>query len=221
MCGRFAQAVPLGKLKKIDLFNDLEQAFNESYNVTPGEDAGIIIYRGRVEFLASKWGFTAQYGKKGVRPQLIINARSETVHEKFTFKKPFENSRCIIPVNGFYEWMVSGKDREPLFIFSQSSSPGEDLLFLAGLYRFTPDKQLVFTVITREAAGVLKKIHDRMPVCIPAAKLRNWLYPGTPADELMIIMNEDFIKDFTFHQVSHAVNNPSNKTAECIIPVLK
>lgn len=221
MCGRFAQAVPLGKLKKIDLFGNFNEPISESYNVTPGETAGIIIYRNKPELIISKWGFTTSYIRKGSAPKIIINARSESVAEKFTFKKAFQQARCVIPVSGFYEWKLVESIKEPIFIYELSpESVDSSLLFLAGLYQVADDDQLLFTVVTRQSEGILKEVHDRMPVCIPQVKLKNWLTPQTAPEELFRIMNTDYIKEFGYHPVSRAVNNPSNKTKECTIQTL-
>ncbi len=221
MCGRFAQAIPLGKLKKIDLFSDFGHSVTESYNVTPGENAGIIVYREKAQLVDSKWGFTGQYVKKGTTPKPIINARSESVAEKFTFKKSFQQYRCVIPVSGFYEWKVSGSVKESLFIYPENSEDDDPgLLFLAGIYQVTTGNQLLFAVITRGSAGILKEIHDRMPVGIPKDMLKYWLNPQTPAREVLNIMNVKYVSDFRFHQVSRAVNNPANKSKEFINPAL-
>lgn len=222
MCGRFAQAVPLGKLKKIDLFSDIDGSIIESYNVTPGESAGIIIYRNKPELIISKWGFTTGYSRQSSAPKIIINARSESVAEKFTFKKAFQQARCVIPASGFYEWRLVNGAKEPMFIYPHSpDTEDSSLLFLAGLYQVTADDQLLFTVVTRQSEGILKEVHDRMPVCIPQSKLKNWITTQTAAEELFSIMNTDYFKEFRYHPVSRAVNNPSNKTKECSIPLNK
>lgn len=219
MCGRFAQAVPLGKLKKIDIFRDIDQTINESFNITPGENASIILFRGKAELTISRWGFPGQIVKKGTAPKLIINARSESVAEKFSFRKSFQQCRCIIPVTGFYEWKKTGRSKEPLFIYPGNSGKDDPgILFLAGIYRVTTEDQMLFTVITRESAAILKEIHDRMPVCIPLESLEYWLNPLTPLDDLLHLMNSGYVSEFRFHPVSPAVNNPANKTSECITP---
>lgn len=221
MCGRFAQALPLGKLKKIELFSNLDDYITESYNVAPGDDAGIIIYREKPELVISRWGFTGQTGSKGSAPRLIINARSESVAGKFIFKKSFQQYRCVIPVSGFYEWKHSGTVKEPMFIYPASDGTDDSsIFFLAGIYRAADDK-ILFTVITRDSTGLLKDIHDRMPVCIPQSKLKNWLTPHTDAREVQDIMINGYISEFSYQPVSNVVNNPSNKTIECITPPAK
>lgn len=221
MCGRFAQAVPLGKLKKISLFNDFNQTINESYNITPGENACIILYRLKAEQEISRWGFPGQTVKKGAAPKPIINARSESVAEKFTFRKSFRECRCIIPVTGFYEWKKNDQGKEPFFIYPEvSGNDDSGILFLAGLYMVAADDQLRFTIITRESAGSLKEIHDRMPVCIKQENLEHWLNPQTMTNELLHLINSGYLSEFRLHPVSSAVNNPSNKTKECITPVI-
>lgn len=219
MCGRFAQSVPLGILKKIDIFSDFDQSPHISYNTTPGENADIIIFREKPEIINSKWGLVSQYGKNGNSPKLIINARSETAAEKFTFKKLFHHHRCIIPVSGFYEWEYSDKLKKPFYIYpAGNEADNTSLLFMAGLYQIAASDRIMFTVLTRESSEHLKFIHNRMPVCIPPEKLLPWLRPDTPVEELFNILEKHHISEFRFHSISDTVNNPSNKSEECIRP---
>ena len=221
MCGRFAQAIPLGKLKKIDLFNDLTGDVSESYNVTPGENAAIIYFNQKPEMTCSKWGLAGPFHTTGRGPRLIINARSESVSEKFFFKKAFRNSRCVVPVSGFYEWKSFGRIKTPWFIYSnECESPDFIPLFLAGIYLSSAEGGLTFAVITRESSGQLCELHDRMPVVIPDEKLFTWLNPESSPDELLQLMHSGFFKEFKMHNISGAVNNTSDKSIECVKPAV-
>ncbi len=219
MCGRFAQAVPLGMLNRIDIFSNLNQQVLQSYNVTPGEMASIILFREQPEIVISRWGFIIRHTKKPGADKLVINARSESCAEKYLFKNSFLYHRCLIPVSGFFEWKHEGAVKNPYFIYPDPSRNNDfSVLFLAGLYTITQDNSLLFTVITRESSKNLRHIHGRMPLCIIPSELYSWLNPQTSEDYLSVMINKCYVSEFGTHRVSGAVNNATDKTENCIKP---
>jgi putative SOS response-associated peptidase YedK len=107
----------------------------------------------------------------------MFNARAETLAEKPSFKQAFKKRRCLIPVDGFYEWQKSGKGKRPLCCSLKSGRP----FGLAGLYEtwVSPDKGYIHTctIITTDANDLIRPIHDRMPVILPREKEAAWLDP--------------------------------------------
>ena len=150
-----------------------------SLAVEPGRDvrpsdASAVICR-REEGLAAvnmRWGFSNPY-KKG----LVINARAETVREKKLFCDSIENRRCIIPASGFYEW-------DPYKARYRFRLPGNELILLAGIYH---EEQGLprYTVLTTEANGSMKPVHDRMPVMIGRDELRSWILDNERLSEFL------------------------------------
>jgi len=123
-----------------------------------------------------KWGFPnfKQPGK------VIINARSETVHEKPTFRNLLFTQRCLVPASGFYEWKAAGEKaaagkKEKYFI--RTSKNG--LMYMAGLYNSYIDKNGIpftgFVIITTEANEQMSQIHDRMPVILSGPESEAWI----------------------------------------------
>ena len=108
------------------------------------------------------WGFP-NFRSKGV----IINARAETAAEKKLFGASLASRRCIIPSTGFYEWDAEKKK----FLFNM---PDSGMLYMAGLYnRFDGEDR--FVILTTEANGSIAAVHDRMPVIVPKAGIRDWI----------------------------------------------
>jgi putative SOS response-associated peptidase YedK len=109
-----------------------------------------------------KWGFPNKY-HSGVH----INARSESVHERFLFAKPFEATRCVVPATGFYEWTHDSKGRAvDKYFFTDKNGP---IMYMAGIYdHFTIEGEsyYAFCILTAAANDDVKDIHDRMPVCM-------------------------------------------------------
>lgn len=112
----------------------------------------------------TKWGFTGF--KKG---QLMINARSESVEQKKTFAKPFQDNRCVFPMTGFYEWDQDKKK----FLFTK-----DKVMYVAGFYRIHHSAEGIETesiIMTTEPNQSVSKIHDRMPLIIEKKDINSWI----------------------------------------------
>ncbi|MDT2422394.1 SOS response-associated peptidase family protein [Enterococcus avium] len=109
----------------------------------------------------TKWGFEGF--KKG---QLFINARSESVEEKKTFSKHFRESRCIFPMNGFYEWNSDKKK----FLFTGNN----EVIYVAGFYRIH-ENVAESIIMTTEPNAAVSPIHDRMPLIIEKSDIDKWV----------------------------------------------
>jgi len=149
--------------------------------VFPTDVAPVIIGAGdaAVSFENLRWGFKKWDGK-GV----IINARSETVETKGMFKHLLAVGRCVVPAGEYYEWKAEGKKKVKHFIKDAAGH----ILFMAGLYRDTPDGR-EFVILTKEAVGGAEKIHDRMPVLLRANQMEDWLGGTLPID---VVVEPDF-----------------------------
>jgi len=222
MCGRFAQAIPLGSLKKIDLFSRIEGFIPESYNVAPGEEPAIITNHEGYMLQQSVWGFVNPLIKNNNKKQSFINARSETAADKFYFRQAFKKGRCLIPVNGFYEWRKTGKEKIPFYISAGGEkSIEEDILFLAGIYSQAAGDtgRTTFAILTRDALPPVSEIHDRMPVIIATEGITTWLNESSEADELMKIITADYSNALKMHRVSPLVNSPRYKEKDAVTAI--
>lgn len=123
-----------------------------------------------------KWGYEVSF-RKG----LLINARSETILEKKTFKKDFLERRCIVPASGFYEW-----DKEKNKYIFQSQD--DEALYIGGVFR-QHENASEYVILTKAPVEPVVAIHDRMPVIIPHSKAKEWLY-DTNAAMGMVTQND-------------------------------
>jgi putative SOS response-associated peptidase YedK len=165
--------------------------------------------------------------------QKMINARSETIAEKAAFKGDFKKHRCIIPMDGFYEWAAgveggpvtkAGKPaKRPHFIHRIDGEP----LAVAGLWSEWKDRSEgpevpwlhSATIVTTSANGTMSAIHDRMPVILPKAMWHLWLDPSNQNIDMLsklLVPAPDTL--LTMHEVSPDVNNVRNKDASLIEP---
>lgn len=168
MCGRFSLDASIDVLiERYKARSTVE--FEAQEEVFPTNSIPIVINNGNNEIRMMKWGFIFEFTK---RP--IINARAETVDIKQSFRYPFFNKRCIIPVTSFFECEnVDGKK------IKRKISTEEDIFSLAGLYNTFQAKDgkvyEAFTIITTEANEYMKNIHHRMPVILPREVEELWL----------------------------------------------
>jgi putative SOS response-associated peptidase YedK len=216
MCGRFTQKSERKVLQEEFFIQEFTDEIVVSYNVAPGQKAGVIINDGSNRYSQFKWGLVPSWAKDPKIGYKMINARVETVTEKPSFRKAFDNRRCIIPADGFYEWQKSQQYKIPYYIYRESEKP----LGLAGLWEKwkTDDGPplYTFTIITTEANESLSSIHSRMPVILSEEKREAWLTEGVDVRELVDPYNRE---DVVYHEVSRYVNSPQNNSPECIVPV--
>lgn len=152
--------------------NDMIQNLIPKYNIAPTMPIPVLLNNGN--YLYSHFGFLPSWAKQ--RSSMNINARSESIFEKQTFRDSFKFKRCIIPINGFYEWKVEDKEKTPYFVSSNESS----YMALAGIWDEWFDSELnmnIVTValITCDANDKLSKVHHRMPVVLQKEDFSIWL----------------------------------------------
>lgn len=179
------------------------------FNVAPTSLLWTVIDRGSDahRLVPSRWGLVPRWAKDTSGASKLINARSEGLHERPTYRPLLARHRCVVPVTGFYEW---GPDRNPRYVYDGGELPLE----LAGLWTTwrSPDGLEVrsCTVLTAESEGPLAEFHHRMPVALDPADRQAWLDPEPlHPDEIATVVDRArhrSLQRWTWHQVSRAVN---------------
>lgn len=208
MCHRFSLGNKQYVKEKYTLLNpEILDNFNPNYNIAPSSYAPVILKNNKgYHVKLMKWGLVPSWAKDPSIGNGMANARIETLEIKPSFKNLLRNNRCIIPAEGFYEWLHKGKEKLPYFIYNQNSK----LLSLAGLYETWKDaggKELeTFTIITTDSKGDISKIHERMPVVLNTKNEEEWLNKNdTPLETLNMNSQPLEIKP-----VSQKINSPQN-----------
>jgi putative SOS response-associated peptidase YedK len=149
----------------------------------------------------------------------MINARSETLLERPSFKQLVATRRCLVPADGFYEWRREGNRKVPMWITLKSREP----FAFPGLWDCWIDRDsgtqlYTFTIITTRANALVRRIHERMPVIYDAAMGRQWLDGpfGARAMALDLVLQPLPSDRMEAHEVSALVNSPENDSAACI-----
>ncbi|MFJ5548146.1 SOS response-associated peptidase [Streptomyces sp. NPDC093225] len=242
MCGRYASSrapEDLAGLFEAELDPD-RGVPGPSWNVAPTDEVWTVLERvdkGTGEVLRRlrpvKWGLVPSWAKDPSVGSRMINARVETVHEKPAYRKAFTRRRCLLPADGFYEWVAvpaSGTAKaykQPYFI-----RPADDgVMAMAGLYEFWRDKSVeddddpaawltTATILTTEATDEAGRIHPRMPLALHPDDYATWLDPAHQhTDDLRALLHTPADGRLTATAVSTAVNSVRNNGPHLLEPV--
>ena len=217
MCGRFVNLNKVNKINKIFEIDKLEN-FNGiiSYNIAPSQSSIMITNYEFLKIEKAKWGFKF-FDKKNNLEKNIINARLETINDRILFKESFQKRKCIIPANGYYEWVTKNNIKMPYFIHIFE----KQTFYFAGIWKylnFHKNTLKVFVIITQSANSFLNKIHQRMPVTLTLDEAKNYLEDRS-SNYLTNNFNSKIEKYLDFFKVSKFVNNPFNNSEQCIKPI--
>lgn len=225
MCGRFAlisstEAVADQFEIKSENIAILPPAVPR-YNVAPTQPVlGIRLNDdGKRELTFFQWGLIPSWSKDTKIGSKLINARSETVAEKPSFRAAYKRRRCVIPVDGFYEWQKTDNGKQPMFIHGADKK----LLPFAGLWEMwrSPEGDSIqtCTILTTKPNEMMAQIHNRMPLILEAEDVQMWLDPGDDPSDAMHLFRPYPAHKMAAYPVSTTVNNPRNESAACIEPI--
>ena len=239
MCGRFVSA---GSPERIAAYFDtvlptevVAESLGENYNVAPTQDIYAVVGTGdgAARLDTFHWGLVPGWAKDRRIGSKMVNARAETLAEKPAFKSLFRTKRCIVPMDGFYEWKAGAEGgpvnakgkllKQPMYIHRADGDP----LAVAGLWTRwkdpdDPEGRFLHsvTVITTAANRTVAPVHDRMPAMLPSSEWATWLDPANQDLDvlapLLVGCDDDVL---VMHEVSTEVNNVRNNRADLIAPV--
>lgn len=247
MCGRYVLRTDAAALAgqfgvtQPKLFEQVAER-EPDYNVAPTVPVVAVMERrprgateeaeAQRELRAVRWGLVPSWAK--AVSSNMFNARIETVTEKPAFRRAFQRRRCILPADGYYEWYkpeAPKAPKQPFFIHDPSGSP----LAFAGIYELWRNPEVAdkedpaawlwsAAILTTASVGDLSRIHDRMPVVVPASGFDAWLDPDFgPADGQAdtLLQMLDFERDLRLatYPVSTAVNSVKNNGPQLVEPV--
>jgi putative SOS response-associated peptidase YedK len=224
MCGRARLASDYSEIR-IQLHLDADDQIaapnlRPTWNLAPMQTS-LIVHRddaGRRAPMLARWSLLPFWSKEEKLPYATFNAKAEGIEAKPAFREPFRKRRCLVPVDGFYEWRKldsAGKAKQP---YNVSRADGR-IMTLAGLWDSwkSPAGETIrsFTVITTTPNAVMAPIHNRMPVILAPADWPRWL-GETPAtlDELKGLLAPCPDDTLTLWPVGRAVGNVRNDGPE-------
>lgn len=216
MCGRYTLAAPVNELVEQFDIDEYPSSITTSYNIAPTQEVAAVIAedeKRKLEML--RWGLVPAWADDPSIGNRMINARSETVAEKPSFRKAFKDRRCLVLSDGFYEWRRTPDGKQPYYIHMKDGSP----FAFAGLWESWRDAQEIrsCTIITTEANELVGDIHNRMPVILAPEDYSLWLDPDFKEREALTSLLRPYPNDaMEAYPVSRRVNSPSNNVPDCI-----
>ena len=216
MCGRFATSKSLDQLEEeFALVGIPERELPANWNVAPTQEIYVITQGPKLEIM--RWGLQPTWAKADFNTAHTINARSESVHEKPSFRQAFRSRRCFIPADGYYEWATElGKyeSKQPFFIHRKDKRA----LAMAGVF-----ENGSAAIVTKEATGALATIHNRMPLFLPEDDWEMWLDSDVHDVALLRgVINQGLSPEgagLIADPVSTRVNKIANNGIELIEPI--
>ena len=197
------------------------------YNVAPGQNiAAVRSEDGDRRLSMLRWGLIPVWSKKPNIGYSLINARSETVASKPAFRAAYRARRCLIPADGFYEWVRRGSVKQPYLIGRKDGGMmafaglwerwfiPEEVPLPASLAELAPGDALeTCTILTTTANETLAQVHHRMPVILPSESFGPWL------DGQAVALDPWPAQEITFQAVTTRVNKASNDDPGCVEPL--
>jgi len=203
MCGRYSIGDEIKELAQQHDYS-IPSDFDPTYNAAPGQSLPVLSHPHPNAFSLMHWGIQPFWAKD--QSKRLINARAETVAEKASFKKSFQQRRCLIAADGYYEWMKGPDGKTPYRIFRKDAPA----FFLAGIWDTNDEGKAYFAIITSEASPSIAHIHDRMPVILEDDAVVFWLSDSEDFAGLQDILRPFDDQQLQAYSVSKAVNRVSN-----------
>ncbi len=247
MCGRYALAADPARLaEEFEVQEVTDEVLPPDYNVAPTRPVYVVVDRpegsaltsvGTGEYersgsadagtqvralMVARWGLVPTWAKDESGASRLINARSETVAEKPSFRAAFAKRRCLIPATGYYEWNVVDRPgdkplKQPYYIHRADDAS----LAFAGLYEWWRTASgawlLTCALITTDASVEVSAIHDRMPMTIEPRDWQEWLDPTAGPGEATALMVP--AHDLASWPVSTRVNAVRDHGPDLLTPV--
>ena len=226
MCGRYTLATPADELIEAFDVPDLTFEYFARYNIAPGQPAPIVAEdrRGRRIGLLD-WGFIPSWKDEPGRP--MINARSESVATKPSFREAFRRRRCLVPADGFYEWKRPKDGRgeraswksQPFWMSPTEEGPISFAAIWESWERPGAEPKHTFAILTADANAEVRAIHDRMPVVIAPDDRSTWLDRGSDLDAVARLLHPPPDGSFRARRVSTRVNATAEDDEGLIDPI--
>lgn len=227
MCGRYTVTRQEGLIDDLEAVLGPQVTTNEwwkpRFNVAPTQPAPVVVLDdGRRTVEMMRWGLVPFWGTKpGAKPPLMINARVESLGAKQVFRDALAHKRCLVPADGFFEWLHDGtkKTPTPMYIHPRDHR----FVAFAGLWasaKTETGRELhSFTILTGPPNDLVRPIHDRMPVVLDRSAWSAWLDPTLDRDGARALLHVPSVDGWVADQVSTWVNKTDHDDPSCVRPV--
>ena len=222
LCGRITQTSELETLvAKYGVPENRQLDLTPHYNGAPGQDFLAVRNQGGQRALEElRWGYIPGWAANQPGARRLINARSETVHQKPSFRSAFRERRCLIPANGWFEWKPEQGGKQPYWLRPE----GLEMFSFAAVWESggtSPGSMDTFVILTTQAASGIADIHHRQPLILDDDAAGEWLQPGPVPVDLLTRVKNEFRSMYDRWPVSASVNSPRNDSPDLLMPAMK
>ena len=220
MCGRFVQVTPAAELARafaaVDTIGD---AYRPRYNVAPSTEVAAVIGSQERRLGLLRWGFVPSWSRDADAGPRPINARAEGAAGSRLFGPALRAQRCVVPVDGWFEWQDEDGQRQPYLLRTGSDTPSA----IAAIWSNRRDPSggpslATVALLTTEARGAAATVHDRMPVLVTDDLLGDWLDPGGRAGVDLLALLAERSPTLAVTRVSRRVNDVRNEGPDLVVP---
>jgi putative SOS response-associated peptidase YedK len=219
MCGRYSFVPTKKQLKEQMPEVELPADLHMQFNIAPTNQAYVISNDDPRHLQRMEWGLVPFWSKDGINTGKMINARSEGITEKPSFREPVRKRRCLVPADSFYEWKPApGKRKIPYRILPGNGA----LLFMAGIWdewRHDGRSRKTFSILTTVPNEEVSSLHDRMPVLLTSKEAQEAWLSDLNVESLSDLLHppeEGYLK---IYRVSEKLNVPGYDGPELQLPV--
>jgi putative SOS response-associated peptidase YedK len=224
MCGRVIQSsgpVHLAIVDGLDARDGRVHNYPPRWNGAPNQDLLVIRrnrHTGEMSFDPLRWGLIPHFCEDPKGGRKPINAKCETVATLPTFRDAYRRRRCILPVDGFFEWKaIKGKAKQPYAIAMKDGYP----FGLGGIWENWRDPNSgewirTFAIITTDANELMAEIHDRMPLILARADYVRWL---SDEPDPRALLRPFTAAPMRIWPISTRVNKPENDDPSILRPI--
>jgi putative SOS response-associated peptidase YedK len=217
MCGRYSFILEDEMIRERFGVTVRSAIYKARYNCAPTQKLAVISNENPDVLSLYRWGLIPFWAKDPAIGNKLINAKSETILEKPSFKNAFKSKRCLVLSDGFYEWKKEGL-KTPYRITRRDGVA----FAMAGIWDKWTDQNgediHSFAILTTTPNSLMAKIHDRMPVILDRKTEKRWI-ENVPQEELLEMMKPCDASTLLAYPVSSLVNSPRNDSPEILTPV--
>lgn len=222
MCGRYATTRSAADLSALfEAYDDTGEPLAPDYNVAPTDPVPIVRVSdqaGGSVLSVARWGLLPPWAKDARGAAKMINARAETVATTRAYARPFAQRRCLVPADGWYEWVRRDGAKQAYFM---TPADGAGLAFagLWSLWRGAGTPLLTCTVVTMAALGELARVHDRMPLVLSPERWSGWLSGDGDPVELLAPPTAETLARIEIRPVGRGVGDVRNDGPDLVARV--
>ena len=223
MCGRFTRIVSWAELNEaMQIIPAGAAGRNDAarYNIAPTQQVSFAVEQdGERQVKEGQWWLVPFWAKELSTKYPTFNARGETAHTKPTYRESFKSKRCLVPADGYYEWIkAEDKGKDPFYITLPDRAP----FCFAGLWAHNTTLDITsFTILTLPALPATVELHHRMPVILEPSAFDPWLNADTSVEDCRELLDQNLGNDLEYYRVGRDVNSSKSDHASYIKPLTK